>query len=104
MRTITEIGGLVQQRRTELGYTQARLASMANVSRDWIISIENGRRLTVDLDRLMRTLDVLGLAIEITKTDEGEPTDADRAVSKVLEGVNSTGWARLRDGEADGDS
>lgn len=80
MRSITEIGGLIQQRRTDLGLTQAQVARRAKVSRDWIISIENGRRLTVDFERLLRTLDVLDLSIEITVVDRGEQSDADRAV------------------------
>ncbi|RLE17858.1 MAG: hypothetical protein DRJ50_13590 [Actinobacteria bacterium] len=95
MRNITEIGGLIQQRRTDLGLTQAQVAGRASVSRDWIISIEKGRRLTVDFERLLRTLDVLGLTIEISAT-EGRQSDADRAVLDRISRAQFTDLARLR--------
>jgi len=95
MRNITEVGGLIQQRRTDLGLTQAQVAGRARVSRDWIISIERGRRLTVDFERLLRTLDVLGLTIEISAT-EGHQSDADRAVSDRISRVQFTDLTRLR--------
>lgn len=95
MRNVTEVGGLIQQRRTDLGLTQAQVAARASVSRDWIISIEKGRRLTVDFERLLRTLDVLGLTIEISAT-EGHQSDADRAVLDRISRPQFTDLARLR--------
>jgi len=95
MRNITEVGGLIQQRRTDLGLTQAQVAGRASVSRDWIISIEKGRRLTVDFERLLRALDVLGLTIEISAT-EGHQSDADRAVLDRISRAQFTDLARLR--------
>lgn len=96
MRSITEVGGLIQQKRTDLGLTQAQVANRAHVSRDWIISIENGRRLTVDFERLLRTLDVLGLTIEISAATEGDESDADRAVMDRLSRAQPTDFARIR--------
>jgi len=95
MRNITEVGGLIQQRRTDLGLTQAQVAARSGVSRDWIISIEKGRRLTVDFERLMRTLDVLGLAVEISVT-EGRQSDADRAVLDMISRAQFPDLSRLR--------
>lgn len=95
MRNVTEVGGLIQQRRTDLELTQAQVAGRANVSRDWIVSIENGRRLTVDFERLLRTLDVLGLTIEITVA-EGHQSDADRAVLDSISRAQFTDLTRLR--------
>jgi|GEM_PF-484608 len=96
MRSITEIGGLIQQRRTDLGLTQAQVARSAKVSRDWIISIENGRRLTVDFERLLRTLDVLDLSIEITATAREDQSDADRAVLDRLSRAQPIAFGRIR--------
>ncbi len=96
MRSITEVGGQIQQRRTDLGLTQAQVASRANVSRDWIISIENGRRLTVDFDRLLRTLEVLDLSIEIAAATGEGPSDADRAVLGQLSRAQPIGFGRIR--------
>lgn len=96
MRSITEVGGLIQQRRTDLGLTQAQVAQHANVSRDWIISIENGRRLTVDFERLLRTLDVLDLSIEISAMAKEDQSDADRAVLDRLSRAQSIDFGRSR--------
>ena len=97
MRSITEVGGLIQQRRTDLGLTQAQVASRANVSRDWIISIENGRRLTVDFERLLRTLEVLALSIEIGAASTDDQSAADRAVLDRLSRPQSNDLTRIRD-------
>ena len=94
MRSITEIGGLIQQRRTDLGLTQAQVAHRAKVSRDWIISIENGRRLTVDFERLLRTLGVLELSIEISALAREDQSDADRAVLDRLSRAESISFGR----------
>lgn len=96
MRSITEVGGLIQQRRTDMGLTQAQVAHRANVSRDWIISIENGRRLTVDFERLLRTLEVLDLSIEISAMASEDQSDADRAVLDRLSRAQSIGFGRIR--------
>ena len=104
VRSITEVGGLIQQQRTDLGLTQAQVADRANVSRDWIISIENGRRLTVDFERLLRTLDTLGLTIEISAATEGDQSDADRAVLDRLSRAQFTDLARIRNEIADSPS
>ncbi|NOX29660.1 MAG: helix-turn-helix transcriptional regulator [Actinobacteria bacterium] len=95
MRNITEVGGLIQQRRTDLGLTQAQVAGRAGVSRDWVISIEKGRRLTVDFERLLRTLHVLGLTIEISAA-EGHQSDADRAVLDRISRAQFNDLTRLR--------
>lgn len=96
MRSITEVGGLIQQRRTDLGLTQAQVAHRANVSRDWIISIENGRRLTVDFERLLRTLEVLDLSIEISAMAREDQSDADRAVLDRLSRAQPIDFGRIR--------
>jgi len=78
-----------------MGLTQAQVAGRAGVSRDWVISIEKGRRLTVDFERLMRTLDVLGLTIEISAA-EGHQSDADRAVLDSISRAQFNDLSRLR--------
>lgn len=101
MRSITEVGGLLQQQRTDLGLTQAQVANRANVSRDWIVSIENGRRITVDFERLLRTLEALSLSIEIGVASVGEQSDADRAVIDRLARARSADLGHLRKSDDD---
>lgn len=97
VRNVIQIGGLVQQRRKDLDLTQAEVAARAGVSRDWIISIENGRRPSIDLDRLLRTLGALGLGVEIAPESNREPTAADRALLETLSRPHTSG-ARQVDG------
>ena len=91
VRNVIEIGALLQQRRKDLNLTQAEVAERAGVSRDWIVSIENSRRSSIEVDRLLRTLDALGLEIEISPQPESAPTDADRAVLATLSRARAPG-------------
>lgn len=59
-----EVADLVQQRRKELGLTQAEAALLAGVSPRFVFDVENGKR-SVALDRLTRLLKALGLELKI---------------------------------------
>ena len=53
----------VRERREELGLTQDELASRAGVSRQFILRLEAGKAPGVSVDKLMRVLDQLDLAL-----------------------------------------
>lgn len=59
-----EVADLVQQRRKELGLTQAEAALLAGVSPRFVFDVENGKR-SMALDRLTRLLKALGLELKI---------------------------------------
>lgn len=59
-----ELGLLIRQRRDELGLTQAEAASLAGVSRQWLIQVEQGKS-TAQLDRVIRLLRALGLRTSV---------------------------------------
>lgn len=63
VRTATDLGALVRDRRTDLGWSQELLASKVGVSRLWIVQLEKGKR-TVQLSLALRTLKELGLALD----------------------------------------
>jgi HTH-type transcriptional regulator / antitoxin HipB len=69
IRSATELGHLSRERRTQRGLTQAQLAQLVGVSRKWIIDLEAGKR-TADLSLVLRTLNVLGLELDVRDRPE----------------------------------
>jgi HTH-type transcriptional regulator/antitoxin HipB len=59
-----DIGAAIRARRKALILGQAALAQKVGVSREWIIDIEKGKP-RAEAALLLRTLDTLGLAIEL---------------------------------------
>jgi len=70
VRSATELGHLARDRRRELALTQAELAGRVGVSRKWIIDLEAGKR-TADLSLVLRTLNVLGMEIDVRAPSTG---------------------------------
>ena len=56
---------LIKERRTAMGLTQARLATLVGVSQPHINDIENGKS-KASIDVLFRIRDVLGIEISFT--------------------------------------
>jgi HTH-type transcriptional regulator / antitoxin HipB len=64
LRTPTDIGSAIRDRRRHLGLGQDELAARIGVSRKWIIDAEKGKpRIAMGL--LLRTLNALGLRLSI---------------------------------------
>ena len=64
LRTPSDLGAVVRDRRKQLGLDQAELAKMVGTSRQWIIGIERGRA-RAELGLVLRTLEALGLRIDV---------------------------------------
>ena len=79
LSSVQDVAAAVRGRRQALGLSQAELASMAGVSRDWMNYFEGGKP-TVELAHVLRVLDALGLHLEL---DEGEPSNGASTVSPV---------------------
>ncbi len=65
IRNAKEIGALARENRLKLKLSQAQLAERVGVSRLWIVQLEKGKS-TAQLDLVLRTLDTLGLSLEIS--------------------------------------
>lgn len=74
MRSIRDVASAVRGRRTDLGISQAQLAERAAVSRKWIYEFEAGKP-TAELGLLLRVLDALDLALELSPG--ADPTSSD---------------------------
>lgn len=66
--TPEQIGSYARQKRRELSLRQQDLADLAGVSDRLIRDIEHGKP-TVQLNTLLRVLNVLGLHIQLTEFD-----------------------------------
>jgi y4mF family transcriptional regulator len=66
----TKIAEAIHRRRRDLGLTQLELADLAEVSERLIRDLEAGR-LTIRMDKLLATLDALGLEIHVRRIHAG---------------------------------
>jgi len=60
--SVTELGLAVERVRKQQHATQVQLAQMANVGVRFVRDLEDGKA-TVQMDKVMRVLDVLGVAM-----------------------------------------
>jgi len=68
IRTTGELGAAIRGRRIDLGWSQARLAAAATVSRPWLSELEKGKR-SAQVGLVLAVLDALDLSIRL---DEAE--------------------------------
>lgn len=73
-RSLTKLGSAVRTVRRRRGWSQAELARHADVSRQWVVALENGRTEGLEVGRLMRLLDSLDASLMI-RVDEREQRD-----------------------------
>ncbi|MEG0217958.1 MAG: helix-turn-helix domain-containing protein [Raoultibacter sp.] len=60
---VRQVGRAVRARRKEEGLTQRQLAQAAHVSERFIVSLEQGVALGMQLDKLLQVLDVLRISL-----------------------------------------
>ena len=69
VRNAAELGAEIRRRRKELGYTQAFLAEYAGISASFLSDLENGKE-TVQINKLMRVVSLLGMDLMIAAREE----------------------------------
>lgn len=68
IKTATDLGALVRERRRERGLSQEDLARTVGVSRQWIVGLEQGKFRAFEI--VIRTLGALALSIEVVSDDD----------------------------------
>ena len=63
IRTPTDLGAAVRDRRKQLGLDQSTLAKRIGVSRQWVIEVEHGHP-RAELALVLRTIDVLDIHLD----------------------------------------
>jgi HTH-type transcriptional regulator/antitoxin HipB len=64
VRTATELGAFIRERRTKLGLDQLALAKKAGTSRKWLIEAERCKP-SAEIGLILRTLKALGVGIDL---------------------------------------
>ncbi|HEX6808012.1 MAG TPA: helix-turn-helix domain-containing protein [Gemmatimonadaceae bacterium] len=68
IRTASELGHLIRDRRRAATLTQEELATRIGVSRRWVVEIERGKK-TAALSLVLRTLNALGIRLDARQQD-----------------------------------
>lgn len=68
IRTASELGHLIRDRRRAASMTQEQLATRVGVSRQWVVDIERGKS-TAALSLVLRTLNALGIRLDARSQD-----------------------------------
>jgi HTH-type transcriptional regulator / antitoxin HipB len=82
IRTTRDLAAVVRQRRRQLDWSQARLATASGVGRDWIVQFEKGKS-TVELGLVLRILKALSLTI-LLNVDEAPSRVPESSLDAVL--------------------
>ena len=65
VQTMADAGAALRARRTEMGLSQAAVATRAGVSREWLNEVENGKS-RFDFQLYLSACDALGLDVLVT--------------------------------------
>ncbi|HEX4023075.1 MAG TPA: helix-turn-helix domain-containing protein [Acidobacteriaceae bacterium] len=90
IRTATDLGAFIRERRTKLGMDQSALAEKAGTSRKWVVEVEQGKP-RAEIGLILRTLKTLGVSIAITAdgtpkaSTTGKPTNID--INNILDSL-----------------
>jgi HTH-type transcriptional regulator/antitoxin HipB len=86
IRTPTDLGAVIRDRRIKLQLDQKSLAVKAGVSRQWIVEVEKGKP-GAEIGLVLRTIEALGinLAVDEPKSVTGQtspsPVDIDSIIA-----------------------
>lgn len=81
IRTPTELGAIIRDKRKRLGLDQSTLANRIGVSRQWVIDIEHGHP-RAELGLVLRALDALDIRFDASSDDPA------KSRSSTKSGVN----------------
>lgn len=89
IRTATELGAFIRERRSELGMDQMSLAEKTGTSRKWLIEVEKGKP-GAEIGLVLRTLKALGISIDLAVTLASEGSDPDQPNSTNINRILNT--------------
>jgi HTH-type transcriptional regulator/antitoxin HipB len=81
VRTATDLGAFIRERRVKLGMDQSDLAEKAGTSRKWIVEVEQGKP-RAEIGLVLRTLKALGVSLDLA-ADRAQKTVAASESGKV---------------------
>jgi HTH-type transcriptional regulator/antitoxin HipB len=83
VRTPSDLGALIRDRRRKLGLDQRALAQKAGTSRKWLVEVENGKP-RAEIGLILRTLKALGIELNASPgRDLPHPKSRQRNVEQI---------------------
>ncbi len=84
IRTPSDLGALIRERRIKLGLDQISLAKKAGTSRKWLIEVENGKP-GAEIGLIFRTLKALGIALRESDSAAGIPSNRTKGTPAAID-------------------
>jgi HTH-type transcriptional regulator / antitoxin HipB len=75
IRTPTELGAIIRDKRKRLGLDQSTLANRIGVSRQWVIDVEHGHP-RAEMGLVLRALDALDIRFDASSGDPAKSRSA----------------------------
>jgi HTH-type transcriptional regulator / antitoxin HipB len=96
LRTPSDIGALIKDRRRALGLDQAELAASIGVSRLWVNQVERGKS-GAGLGLVLRALGAVGVEIKAySDSEEARPSTAVPVVSPDINAIVANARRKVR--------
>ena len=86
IRTATDLGAFIRQRRTKLGMDQVSLAQKAGTSRKWLVEVEQGKP-GAEIGLILRTLKSLEISIDLEAGSSVETPASGKAKAPDINSV-----------------
>lgn len=84
LNNVRELGLAIRDARRSAGLTQLELSREANVSRRWLIAVENGEAQAPDATKLFDTLRALNISFGLGSSDEDSTSQANQDAADAL--------------------
>jgi HTH-type transcriptional regulator / antitoxin HipB len=84
IRTASDLGALIRERRLKLGLDQITVARKAGTSRKWLIEVESGKP-RAEIGLILRTLKALGVTLAATDTTSGAPSGSTKKTAPSVD-------------------
>lgn len=82
VRTASDIGTFIRDRRKQRKLDQATLATMIGVNRRWIMEVERGKP-RAEVGLVLRALEALGLSLSLDGNDQPSPAGGDLDIPDI---------------------
>ena len=86
IRTATDLGAFIRERRTKLGMDQVSLAKKAGTSRKWLVEVEQGKP-GAEIGLILRTLKSLEISIDLEAGSSVETPASGKAKAPDINSV-----------------
>ena len=92
VRTATDLGAFIRERRVKLAMDQSDLAEKAGTSRKWIVEVEQGKP-RAEIGLILRALKALGVSLDLAADRAQKTAQASGSgnvdIDKILDSLKS---------------